>query len=42
MKSEAYTADSDLWSLGITIVELAWGRYPYQGDGKGVYGFWEL
>lgn len=25
----AYTISSDVWSLGLTIIELAHGRYPY-------------
>ncbi|KAJ3036420.1 MAP kinase kinase Wis1 [Rhizophlyctis rosea] len=25
-----YTVQSDIWSLGLSIVELALGRYPYQ------------
>jgi mitogen-activated protein kinase kinase len=24
-----YTVSSDVWSLGLTIVEVAWGKYPY-------------
>lgn len=25
----AYTVSSDVWSLGLTIIEIAHGRYPY-------------
>jgi mitogen-activated protein kinase kinase 1 len=43
-RGENYTADTDLWSLGLTLVECAWGRYPYPEDGtkKEGFGFWEL
>jgi serine/threonine protein kinase len=26
---ESYSWDTDLWSLGLTLLECAWGRYPY-------------
>ncbi|EGR31801.1 protein kinase domain protein [Ichthyophthirius multifiliis] len=32
-----YFSDTDLWALGITIVELAWGKMPFNG-----MGYWEL
>jgi serine/threonine protein kinase len=32
-----YFSDTDLWALGITIVELAWGKMPFGG-----LGYWEL
>jgi len=41
-KGEAYKSDTDLWSLGITLVELAKGKYPYFSDGNEKKGFWEL
>jgi len=43
-KGEPYTSDTDLWSLGLTIIECAHGRYPYPDEGfKGNnFGFWEL
>ena len=43
-RGDNYTADTDLWSLGLTIIECAWGRYPYPEEGtkKENFGFWEL
>ncbi|KAJ3186729.1 hypothetical protein HDU85_007549 [Gaertneriomyces sp. JEL0708] len=32
-EASTYTVQSDVWSLGLTLVELALGRYPY-GGGK--------
>uniref|UniRef100_A0A6B2G608 Dual specificity mitogen-activated protein kinase kinase 1 (Trinotate prediction) n=1 Tax=Myxobolus squamalis TaxID=59785 RepID=A0A6B2G608_MYXSQ len=29
LKGSEYTVRSDIWSLGLVIVELATGRYPY-------------
>lgn len=42
--AEKYTSDTDLWSLGLMIVECAWGRYPYPEEGSKYekFGFWEL
>lgn len=28
-----YTANSDIWSLGVSILEIAQGSYPYPSDG---------
>lgn len=30
---EKYNFDTDIWSLGLTIVECALGRYPYSDPG---------
>jgi len=44
ISGRSYSYDSDLWSLGLTLVECTLGRYPYPGDGgRGEpMGFWEL
>lgn len=44
IKGDSYSFDSDLWSLGLTLVECALGRFPYPPPGEaGVQlGFWEL
>lgn len=45
LRGEAYSADTDIWSLGLTLLECAWGKfpypYPYQQEQK-ILGFWEL
>ncbi|KAJ2702326.1 MAP kinase kinase Wis1 [Coemansia sp. IMI 203386] len=30
---DGYTIQSDVWSLGLTIIEVAMGRYPYDNTG---------
>ncbi|KAJ2724482.1 MAP kinase kinase Wis1 [Coemansia sp. Benny D115] len=30
---EGYTIQSDVWSLGLTVIEVATGRYPYETTG---------
>eukprot|EP00798_Chlamydomonas_sp_ICE-L_P032719 gene32719-3604_t len=44
IKGDSYSFDSDLWSLGLTLVECALGRFPYPppGDAGVQLGFWEL
>ncbi|MEW5306276.1 MAG: hypothetical protein WDW36_008750 [Sanguina aurantia] len=44
IKGECYSYDSDLWSLGLTLVECALGRFPYPPPAEaGIQlGFWEL
>ena len=29
IRGEKYSFDSDIWSLGLTLVECAIGRFPY-------------
>jgi len=46
ISGRSYSYDSDIWSLGLTLVECALGRYPYPnnnstGTGEQM-GFWEL
>ncbi len=33
---------SDCWALGVTLVECATGRFPYQPAAGGTMDFWEL
>ena len=40
LKGQTYFADTDLWSLGIVLVECATGTRPYTQ--KSNTGFWEL
>ena len=44
IQGQSYYADTDLWSLGIILVECAWGRYPYPDPDDEIeeVGFWEL
>lgn len=47
ISGRSYSYDSDIWSLGLTLVECALGRYPYPGnnsvnDNGEQMGFWEL
>ena len=43
---EGYHADTDIWSLGLTLLECSIGRFPYpEPDENGkipVLGFWDL
>ncbi|KAL4429451.1 hypothetical protein ABPG74_021038 [Tetrahymena malaccensis] len=45
-RGQAYTANTDIWSLGLTICECALGTYPYfdsnQYEKKENLSFWEL
>ena len=44
LKGEPYFSDTDIWSLGLTLVECALGRYPYpfEGDEPKELGFWDI
>ena len=45
LKGERYFADTDLWALGLIILECALGKFPFTLPGKDdVEGlnFWEL
>jgi mitogen-activated protein kinase kinase 1 len=40
----AYGFDSDIWSFGLVLLELAIGRFPYSppGENDGPLNFYEL
>jgi len=45
ISGRSYSYDSDVWSLGLTLVECSLGRYPYpkdSGERGEQMGFWEL
>lgn len=46
LKGESYFSDTDIWSLGLLLVECALGKFPYpyedDPDGAKELGFWEL
>jgi len=45
VRGEQYRYDSDIWSLGLTLLESLSGRYPYQEETrnqKRSLSFWEL
>jgi serine/threonine protein kinase len=46
ISGRSYSFDSDIWSLGLALVECALGRYPYSPPNAGAPGegvsFWEL
>lgn len=46
ISGRSYSYDSDIWSLGLTLVECALGRYPYPNNSNSIdeqqMGFWEL
>mmetsp|Transcript_14673 Transcript_14673/g.25072 ORF Transcript_14673/g.25072 Transcript_14673/m.25072 type:complete len:382 (+) Transcript_14673:110-1255(+) len=38
-----YGYDSDIWSFGLSMLELALGRFPYEPVGENkAFGFWDL
>ncbi|KAJ1935969.1 MAP kinase kinase (MEK) [Linderina macrospora] len=34
MRGSSYTVKSDVWSLGLTLMELALGKYPFRPEGE--------
>jgi serine/threonine protein kinase len=44
IRGGTYTADSDVWALGLSLVECALGRYPYPppGEERGQMAFFDL
>jgi len=38
----SYSYDSDIWSLGLSLVECALGYFPYINEGNRALGFWDL
>ena len=43
LRGEAYYADTDIWSLGLIILECAIGKYPFHlATTNNQIGFWEI
>jgi serine/threonine protein kinase len=47
IRGDTYSFNTDIWSLGLLLLESATGRFPYPPPGEGVasstgLGFWEL
>lgn len=42
IRQEPYNAQADVWSLGITLVHLAWGVFPYHSISDGGISPFEL
>jgi serine/threonine protein kinase len=44
ISGSCYSFDSDVWSLGLSMMECAEGRFPYTADCKGGHplSFWDL
>jgi mitogen-activated protein kinase kinase 1 len=44
IQGESYFSDTDLWSLGIMLLECSMGRFPYPSPHDDIkeLGFWEL
>jgi len=43
LRGEPYYADTDIWSLGLVILECALGKFPFSltSDSNQI-GFWEI
>lgn len=39
---EQHSYNSDIWSLGISLLECAIGYYPFQNSDSSSFGFWEI
>ena len=47
IRGDTYSFNTDIWSLGLLLLESATGRFPYPPPGEGMasstgLGFWEL
>jgi mitogen-activated protein kinase kinase 1 len=43
LRGEAYYADTDIWSLGLIILECAIGKFPFTLSSEtNQIGFWEI
>eukprot|EP00003_Mantamonas_plastica_P030918 TRINITY_DN7826_c0_g2_i2.p1 TRINITY_DN7826_c0_g2~~TRINITY_DN7826_c0_g2_i2.p1 ORF type:complete len:600 (-),score=156.89 TRINITY_DN7826_c0_g2_i2:37-1836(-) len=43
IRGQEYSYDSDMWSLGLMVIELATGRFPYPPEGEAkITGFFDL
>lgn len=39
---EPYSSNTDVWSLGLSLLECAWGKFPYPEETVPHLGFWEI
>ena len=43
LKGEGYYADTDIWSLGLVLLECALGKFPFKLNNElDQIGFWEI
>lgn len=44
LRGEAYYADTDIWSLGLILLECALGKFPFKLDDEinQDAGFWKI
>ena len=43
LKGEGYYADTDIWSIGLVLLECALGRFPFPLNTElSEIGFWEI
>lgn len=44
IRGDCYAFNTDVWSLGLVLLECAVGRFPYPPPGEAIttLGFWEL